>query len=152
MINLAKLVIEVLDVKCRKGERVRKHSWLNFQNANGDDCGADVENLIRYAKTNLNLRTAYQDVIDSYVDTFIRKQGFNSDDWDFALIENNEWFANIDYNFKLNDIRFDIDTNQPKGLILQWFDSCVEMIANNAGFLPTYQMYAIEQAKLKEHQ
>ena len=46
--KFAKLIISVLDKKCNKGCKVK--GWAGFQNGAGEECGKDIENIIKQAK------------------------------------------------------------------------------------------------------
>lgn len=54
MKSLAQSVIDILDVKCRKGCDENHKKWDGFQNGNGTECGKDIERLIKKAKRELN--------------------------------------------------------------------------------------------------
>lgn len=47
-LTLAKRIIRILDVKCRKG--LKNPSWYGFENGAGDECGIDIEELIRHSR------------------------------------------------------------------------------------------------------
>jgi hypothetical protein len=46
--ELAKLIINVLDVKALKGCKIK--SWIGFENGEGENVGNDIEDLIKKAK------------------------------------------------------------------------------------------------------
>lgn len=48
LINLAKLVVEILDNKARAG--CKDKSWDDFQNGLGENVGKDIEQIISEAK------------------------------------------------------------------------------------------------------
>ena len=66
------------------------------------------------------LKQQYENIVDQYLTLFCEKQGVHKD--------NNDWCAGyvggvIDINdayLSFDEIRLDIDTNQPKGAIFKW--------------------------------
>lgn len=48
--SLSKAIVDILDKKCKKGISKENYSWIGFQNANGTECGLDIERLISRAK------------------------------------------------------------------------------------------------------
>jgi hypothetical protein len=46
--ELAKLIINVLEVKALKGCKIK--SWIGFENGDGESVGKDIEDLIKKAK------------------------------------------------------------------------------------------------------
>lgn len=73
-------------------------------------------------KTNKErLRLRYIIVKEDYIELFCNKQGFYYNyDGDGEIIEI------ADYFFNFEDIRYDIDNDVRKGLILKWYDEGVE--------------------------
>lgn len=71
------------------------------------------------------LQSSFNKVAQAYVLLFEKKQGLKFDFWVAGHIGElacfNDW-----YYLKLDDIRYDIDTEQPKERITYWFDKCVE--------------------------
>lgn len=49
-VHLAKKIIAILDVKCKKGCTGENATWQGFQNGNGIECGSYIEQLIEQAK------------------------------------------------------------------------------------------------------
>jgi len=66
-----------------------------------------------------NIKKQYQKVCEAYVEAFCNKQDLLFDGWigndvgTIALIS--------DFYFDFDDIRTDIDTNQPAELITEWY-------------------------------
>jgi len=69
------------------------------------------------------LQKSYELACNSYVKAFCKKQ-----DMDF-----NGWIGNSvggialcsDFSFNLHDIVWDMNSKQPKGVIIQWYDDCL---------------------------
>ena len=67
------------------------------------------------------LKQQFENVVEQYIDAFCEKQGVhkNNNDWCAGyvggVIEINDAYLNFD------EIRLDIDTNQPKGNIFSWY-------------------------------
>lgn len=53
LIKLAQRVVDILDVKARKGCTGENKAWYGFNNGNGTEIGFDIEALIRKAKRTL---------------------------------------------------------------------------------------------------
>ncbi len=70
------------------------------------------------------LKKQYEEVCHEYIKKFCKKQGFEFDRWIGKDIGGISVFG--DYCFTLADIIWDINSNQPKGLILQWQNDCIE--------------------------
>lgn len=70
------------------------------------------------------LKKEYESVCNEYVREFCEKQELYFDYWindDVGGV-----FVTADYCFNFSDIVYDINSNQPKGLILKWSDESVE--------------------------
>lgn len=71
------------------------------------------------------LQSSFYKVAQAYVLLFEKKQELEFTGWVGGHIGElacfNEW-----YYLNLDDIRYDIDTEQPKERITEWFDKCVE--------------------------
>ena len=67
------------------------------------------------------LKQQYENIVDQYLTLFCEKQEVHQDNNDWCagdvggVIEINDAYLNFD------DIRLDIDTNQPKGNIFKWW-------------------------------
>ena len=64
------------------------------------------------------LKQQYENIVDQYLTLFCEKQGVHKDNNDWCagdVIEINDAYLNF------NDIKLDIDTNQPKGNIFSWY-------------------------------
>jgi len=67
-----------------------------------------------------NRKEAYEAVCNSYIEDFCKKQGLYFEDWVGDRVGE---IANISsYSFYFSDIKYDIDTNQPAGQIIDWMD------------------------------
>jgi len=71
------------------------------------------------------LQSDYEKVCHAYMETFLKKQGMTDYFWAGDIIGGITFVE--DYFFNFNDIVWDINSNQPKGTILNWHN---ENIAN----------------------
>lgn len=69
----------------------------------------------------------YHSACEGLVKAFCKKQGIDFDHW---IGEPYEVGCFADYFFNMNDIVYDLASDQPKGLIIQWHDNDLE---HNAG-------------------
>lgn len=71
------------------------------------------------------LKERYENLCNEYLKRFCEKQEMDFDDgWVGGTVGG---IANIgDYYLSFDDIRLDIDTNQPKGVILSYYDHILE--------------------------
>jgi len=67
----------------------------------------------------ISLKDRYEAVCLEYIKLFCEKQEVDFDGWVGDEVGGMASFAST-YDFHLSDIALDIDTNQPKGLILSW--------------------------------
>ena len=69
------------------------------------------------------IKKDYKNACMAYIEAFAEKQGFIFDDWadDLEIAD----FGGTDC-YSMSDIRFDIDTNQPEELIIDWNESVLE--------------------------
>lgn len=62
----------------------------------------------------------YEAICNDYIQEFCKKQGLYFEDWVGDSVGE---IANISsYYFYFSDIKYDIDTNQPAGQIIDWMD------------------------------
>ena len=73
----------------------------------------------------MTLKDRYKSICEEYANMFLQKQDFSEYYWIGDQIGGVVDF-NEAYSFNFGDIVYDIDTNQPKGLIMEWQDSCLE--------------------------
>jgi len=66
------------------------------------------------------IKTKYEQAVNDYILEFCEKQGVDFDYW----VQDIAFFGDIMFNF--DDIRHDIDTNQPKDNIINWYDATLE--------------------------
>ena len=71
-----------------------------------------------------NLKQLHEIVCNEYVKRFERKHGLNFEYWIADLVGETAAFG--DYFFNMSEIIYDINTRQPKGLILKWSNDNVE--------------------------
>jgi hypothetical protein len=70
------------------------------------------------------LKRRLEKAVMDYTEAFCKKQGLPFDWWSLERIGTLGCFGN--YYFTFDDIKYDMDTDQPKGLITQWQDECLE--------------------------
>jgi len=68
---------------------------------------------------NNNLKKQYESICEKYINLFANKQNLNKDGW-VDYVGGIYGFDTI-YFISFDDIRIDIETNQPKGLIINWY-------------------------------
>ena len=68
------------------------------------------------------LKQEFDKICQKYIDVFCKKQDLNFSYWAADYVGEVAVF-NEHYHFVFYDIRHDIDTNQPKGAITDWYDS-----------------------------
>ena len=71
------------------------------------------------------LITQYEKVCNDLVKLFCEKQDIEFDCWINEQVGNEASFIN-EYSFNLSEILFDLQTNQPKGLIFEWHNDFVD--------------------------
>ncbi len=87
------------------------------------------------------LNSTYQAACMAYVVAFCKKQGLEFDYWigeqscDIAVMS--------DYYFNLSAIIYDIQTNQPKGLIMEWQNKEIEYSMAGGEKHISYQSYSM---------
>ncbi|NJL75308.1 MAG: hypothetical protein HC892_10020 [Saprospiraceae bacterium] len=81
--------------------------------------------MAKYKVELSGLQKQYNAIIEKYVKKFCNKQGF---DFDHLGLNDSVGIMFFDdyYAFSLDDIRLDIDSKQPKGLIIQYYNDSVE--------------------------
>lgn len=82
------------------------------------------------------LKEQYKFVCEQYLNKFINKQGYEFTGW---IGEVGDIACFIEqYFFDMNDIRYDINNQLPKGLIFQWQDDNLEAGYDNMLNLHAY--------------
>ena len=84
----------------------------------------------------MSLKKEYEACATKYVDRFCKKQGMEFDYWASDIIGGIACFG--DYCFNYHDIVWDINSKQPKGLILKWHDG-VFLYEDNAEIIATFE-------------
>lgn len=69
----------------------------------------------------MEIKEQYEAAVLRYIKAFEEKQGYG-----FEQEIRHGWLFGDYYCFSLDDIRHDIDTNQPKGLIFEWFENAIK--------------------------
>lgn len=75
-----------------------------------------------------NLKEQYEKIVNKYTDRFCKKHGLELDFWVADDIGGVAMLG--DYFFSFNDIRLDIDTNQKKEAIFEWYEIMLESNVN----------------------
>lgn len=73
----------------------------------------------KYAQS-IPLKERFEAVVEEYLAAFCKKQGFDRFDGYWIGDRVGEVFEIADMFFDFNDIRYDIDTNQPAEQIINW--------------------------------
>lgn len=81
-------------------------------------------NAINKFEMNKLLKLRYENACNEYVDVFCKKQEMTNEGW--VNDDVGEIICCSSYFFNLRDIRHDIDTNQPKGQIIDWYYECLD--------------------------
>lgn len=84
------------------------------------------------------LKIIYEQACNDYIKYFCRKQNIEFDGWVADEIGGIAGFCG-QYFFNISEIVYDMNTNQEKGLILQWQDDLVE---NGKGKEINYYSYS----------
>jgi len=58
-----------------------------------------------------------------YIETFCRKQGLTFEYW--VPDQVGQVAVCVDFYFNFHDIVWDVDSGQPEGLIIKWYDECL---------------------------
>lgn len=75
------------------------------------------------------LKKQYEEVCNQYITKFVKKQELDFDGWVGDEVGGIASFS-TQYFFNLSDIILDLNTKQPKGLILEWQNNGVENALN----------------------
>ena len=86
----------------------------------------------------LTRKESYELICNDYVKEFAKKQKIEFEYWVGDDIGDRAFFNCSELSFSFDEIRHDIDTNQPKGLIIDWYYGCVENEKNM-----NYQSYCM---------
>lgn len=70
------------------------------------------------------LKQKYEEVCNEYVKRFCKKQGIEFDGW-VANIVGEVAYCN-DFYFNFQDIVLDVNSKQPKGLIIDWYYDSID--------------------------
>lgn len=83
-------------------------------------------------KSKNKLKERYEGICNEYISEFCEKQDFNFEGWvgdnvgEIALCN--------DFFFNFNDIVYDINTNQQKGLIIDWYYDNLDNIEKSINY------------------
>ncbi len=79
-----------------------------------------------------SLQNNYNAACEAYIKKFCKKQDMEFMGWvgdlvgDIALCN--------DFFFSFRDIVWDVNSNQPEGLIIKWYDYCLENIEKSVNY------------------
>jgi hypothetical protein len=73
--------------------------------------------------------------ISKYIDFFCEKQGFSFEFWVSNKPGGTASFGDA-FIFNFDDIRLDIETQQPEGQIVNWLEDCLEQQFKNGELVP----------------
>ena len=76
-------------------------------------------------KNPANLKKRYESICQDYIDVFCEKQEIQFDGWLGDIVGGTAWFMG-QYFLNFNDIAYDVNSNQPAGLILKWQDDFID--------------------------
>jgi hypothetical protein len=71
------------------------------------------------------LKEKYEIIVNEYVQKFCNKQDLEFEFWVAGIIGDIAFFGDA-YYFDFKDIVRDINTNQPKGLIIKWLQETIK--------------------------
>lgn len=89
-----------------------------------------------------NLQQQYEQVVADYIEVFCNKQGLNFEYWVGDDIGGIADFGCI-YFFNFDDIRLDIDTNQPENQIINWIEETIENANSDAEKMINYRSWCM---------
>lgn len=75
--------------------------------------------------TNQEIREAYEKACNEYVKKFAQKQGIEFEFWVSDRVGETACFSSH-HAFNMPELIYDIDSNQPKGLIMEWHEKSLE--------------------------
>jgi hypothetical protein len=70
----------------------------------------------------MSIKTKYEKVCNIYVKIFCEKQEFDFDDIHWAGGIVGSWVIIGDFSFNFHDIVWDVNSEQPKGKIIEWYN------------------------------
>lgn len=73
-----------------------------------------------------DLKKEYDKICNEYISRFCKKHGFNIADFYWVGEITGDAVCIGDYFFSFSDIAYDINTRQPKNMILDWHNGCLE--------------------------
>lgn len=80
-----------------------------------------------------SLKEKYKRIVHAYIKEFEKKQDVQLEYWVGDKVGGICTFGDVLF-FSFDDIRHDIDTNQPKGQILDWLYQSIERISNRINY------------------
>lgn len=83
-------------------------------------------------KNTKQLKEEYESVCNEYLDRFCEKQGLENEGWVGGIIAGTADCSGYYFNFQ--DIVWDINSNQPEKLIIEWYDESMDDILNSVNY------------------
>lgn len=80
----------------------------------------------------MKLKDKYKSVCDEYVEIFCKKQELDFEYWVANIVGDIAVYG--DYFFNFQDIVWDINSNQPKGRIIDWYNESLENPKNSINY------------------
>lgn len=78
------------------------------------------------------LNKKYEAVCNEYVDIFCKKQGLKNEGWVDDLVGGTAICS--DFYFALQDMVWDVNSGQPKGRIIDWYNDNIEDHENSINY------------------
>jgi hypothetical protein len=75
----------------------------------------------------LKLIAAYEKAVESYAIAFCEKHGFDLKDADWVNNEPGTILCVADYFFDFREIKYDIDNDVPKEMMIRYYDYCLDL-------------------------
>lgn len=101
-------------------------------------CGCTWDDKYFLTRTPLSLKDRYKAVVGAYITEFCKKQDLSDGYW----IENRigEIYDVADMSLDFQIIRYDMDTNQPKGRIIKYYWEMLDkMLSGSPNLFPSYE-------------
>lgn len=103
----------------------------------------------------ISLKEKFEELVDEYVQLFSEKHGLTFEFWVNGVVGETASFGCIFY-YSFLDIKYDIDTEQKPGLIIQWLEETIDNSDNYINFTSyskgyTYEVQKQSMAGLLEH-
>lgn len=94
------------------------------------------------------LKQRYEDICDEYINAFCQKQQMAFEFW---VADQRDVAGFGDWYFSLSDIIYDIDSDCPKGLILQWYEGELQYSKQRINYPSYHKGLRHEQVEPQTH-